>query len=165
MGAESVRKSQGMKRVCDWYIRNAVILGVVYAVVPSLIWYGAGLASGQFRAVYLLRLAVALVAGGAVGAFVNHFGVSLWIIKHRSVKGPGTLLDGAAIGAGVGLGCSLVPPLTALIQSSDPEYAKAVIIAAWVAAAALGALVGLVLAGGGRQYVHREWPAEEAQAS
>lgn len=155
-----MNESRRMKRICDWYMRNVGIIGALYATVPTLVWLIGALALVPFRSVYLLRVALTLAVGGPVGAFLNRYGVSLWITKHRSPKGPATLLDGAVIGAGVGMGCSVLPALTQLIKTNHPEQVKLSIIVVWCAAMAIGALVGLSLAAGGRTAISREWPAE-----
>jgi len=146
----------GMRRLCEWYVRRVPIIGFLYCAVPTLIWFGGLFATVEFRRVYLARLAISLVVGGAVAAWVNRFGVSLWVIKHRSKAGPATVLDGALIGVATGWASALVPPLTALIATQHPGLAKLFIIAAWLAAAALGALVGAILAAVGRAHLGRE---------
>jgi cyanate permease len=69
------------------------------------------------------------------------------------------------IGAGIGLGCSLLPALNQFIQTNDPEAVMLIIIGAWCAAVLIGALVGFSLAALARQHVSREWPAEGEQGS
>jgi hypothetical protein len=149
-------EGDGMKRLCDWYVRRVAIIGFLYCVVPTLIWFGWLFATQEFRTVYLLRLAISLVVGGAVAAWVNRFGVSLWVIKHRSKAGPATVLDGALIGVATGWASALLPPLTGLIYSNHLELAKLFIIAAWLTAAVVGALVGAILASVGRAHLGRE---------
>ena len=148
-------ESPGMKKLCEWYIRRIRIIGFLYCAAPTLVWFAILFATSAFREVYLLRLGLALVAGGALAAWVNQFGVSLWLAKHRSAEGPATVLDGALIGVGTGWGSALVPPLTTLISSTDLEYAKTFIIASWLAAAALGLIFGAVLASVGRRQLDR----------
>ena len=143
------------KRLCDWYIRRAKAIGVVYCVIPVLITFGVLFATSAFRPVYLLRLALSLVVGGSVAAYVNEFGLSLWLIKHRSAAGPATILDGMWVGAAIGIGIALVPPLTSLIATNHLEAAKTYIIAAWLASAAIGAVMGGILASIGRKGVER----------
>lgn len=152
-----------LKRASDFYVGHAGLIGALYCIVPSLVAFGAQSTLTQFREVYLVRLGLALVVGGVVGALVSRYGASLWIIKHRSVKGPITVLDGGLIGAGVGAGIGLLPPLTLLVESSNLELAKTVIIIVWLGAAAAGVIIGMVLAAIGRNHVSREWPAEEGQ--
>ncbi len=153
-----MNKVQTIKRLCGSYINNAGMIGALYVIVPVLIWFGWVLVAVPFRPVYLLRLAVCIIVGGAVGAFLNRRGISLWMIKHRSPKGPATPVDGALIGGGTGFGCCLLPALTSFILTSDPENAQRFVMAAWGGAALLGGLVGLVLGAIGRRYVDREWP-------
>jgi len=137
-------------RLCAAYIGNASFIGVLYGVVPVLLWFGACFALMPFREVYLLRLVLALALAGLAGACLNRFGLELWLLKHESAKGPATVCDGFLIGAGIGVGIALLPPLTALIGSNHPEEAKLFIIAAWLFAAALGGIMGACLASVGR---------------
>lgn len=150
-----------MTAPCRWYVRRAGLIGACYAFAPSLLWYALVIGAGRYREVYLLRLAITLLAGGPIGALVHREGVSLWLIKHRSVKGPATLLDGILIGGGVSLGCALLPPLTSLIASTDMDYARGVILSSWVSAVLVGAIVGAALTYAGRRTVAREWPEDE----
>ncbi len=154
----------GMKGLCDFYIRRARTIGVFYCAVPSLIWFAWALLSYEFRGVYAIRLAVALVAGGWIAANLNRFGLSLWLARHRSAEGPATILDGALVGAAVGIGSAVLPALTSLIRSNHPEQAKTLIIGAWLAALVLGAVIGAALASVGRVHVERGEPAAGEQA-
>lgn len=156
-GGESPRG----KRACDWYRRNARLLGALYVIVPVLVWFLWALVSVPFRPVYALRVILTVLIGAPLGAYVHELGLSLWTIKHRSPKGPATLADGALIGAAVGFGCAFVGPLTALIMTNHPEQAKVFVIVSWAGAALLGGLIGLLLAAVGREHVRREWPADE----
>ena len=72
--------------------------------------------------------------------------MKIWLIKHRSTEGPATVVDGALIGAAVGVGIQILPALTGLIATNHPEEAKAVIIGVWLASIGIGALIGSVLA-------------------
>jgi len=145
-----------MKRLCDGYIRHAGLVGALYAIVPVLIWFGLCLALIPFRQVYLLRMLLALVVGGAMGAWLNRFGLELWLLKHRSGQEPATILDGALIGAAIGVGIALLPPLTALIYTEHPVEALTFIIAAWLASCLIGGCIGALLASVGRQHVERK---------
>jgi hypothetical protein len=107
----------------------------------------------DFRGVYLLRLALALTVGSAVAALANRLGVRLWVAKHLSPQGPGTVLDGVLIGVACGWGAALVPPLTALIGSQHIEMAKTFIIAAWLITTTNGAVLGGILAAVGRRHL------------
>lgn len=153
------RDSGGMKRACDFYIRHAGIIGALYCIVPTLAWFGVIFATVAFRDVYLLRLGLSLVVGGLIAAWVNHFGLWLWIAKHRSPRGPAGLIDGGLVGAAVGVGACFLPPLTSLIHSNHLDLAKTFVIVAWLAAPAFGAIIGMALAAVGRKHVGREWPA------
>jgi hypothetical protein len=146
----------GMKRLCDWYVRRVALIGFLYCAVPTLVGFGWLLLTRPFREVYLARLAIALVVGGGLAAWINRFGVSLWVIKHRSKAGPATVLDGALIGVATGWASALVPPLTGLLYTSGSQLTLVLIIAAWLAAAVVGAMVGAILASVGRKHLGRE---------
>ena len=145
-----------VKRVCAVYIRHAGLIGALYAIVPVALWFGLCLIFIPFREVYLLRLVLSLLVGGGMGAYLNRFGLKLWLLKHRSTEGPATVLDGALIGGAIGAGIALLPPLTALIGSNDLEVAKTFIIVSWLAACFLGLIIGGTLAVFGRAHVERE---------
>jgi hypothetical protein len=145
-----------MRRWCDAYIRHAGLIGVLYAAVPALGWFIYSLVNPPFRDVYLLRLAIALVVGCGIGAYLNRFGLELWLLKHRSEKGPATVLDGALIGAAIGVGIAVLPPLTALISTNHLELAKTFIIVSWLVACSLGLLIGATLAIIGRACLKRD---------
>lgn len=145
----------GMKRLCDGYIRHAGLIGFIYGAIPPLIWLAVFLSFPTFRNVYALRVAIAIVVGGALGAWLNRFGLSLWLLKHRSAEGPASVLDGTLIGAAIGCGMTILPPLTSLIASNHLEDAKTFIIGSWLASCVIGGLMGTVLAVIGRQHVDR----------
>ena len=147
--------SNSMKRLCDLYIRRVTVIGALYCIIPTLVWFLIMFAQVAFRQVYLVRLVLSLVVGGAFAALVNRYGLSLWLAKHRSKDGPATVADGMLIGAAVGLGTALVPPLTGLIRSNHIEMAKTFIICAWLLAAVIGAIIGGILASIGVNHVDR----------
>ncbi|MHC5056972.1 MAG: hypothetical protein ACYTKD_20010 [Planctomycetota bacterium] len=150
----------GLKRACDFYVRNAGKIGALYCVVPTLAWFGFMMTRvPAFRDVYLLRLGISVVVGGLIAAGVNRFGLGLWIAKHRSPNGPAGLVDGALVGAGIGVAAGLLPPLTNLIATNHMADAKTFIIAVWLAAPMVGALIGIVLATIGRKHIERDWPS------
>lgn len=144
-----------MERLCESYIRRAGLIGLLYCAIPVVLGYAILFASVPFRGVYVLRLILSLALGGAIGAFLNRFGLSLWLIKHRSQEGPATVVDGALVGAGVGVGTTLLPLLAILIATNHPEQAKTFIICSWLIAIVVGALIGAVLAVIGRKHVKR----------
>ena len=144
-----------MKRLVEGFVNRAAMIGALYCILPTLILFGYIFATVPFRMVYLVRLGISLVVGGVIAAVVNRVGVNMWVAKHRSQAGPASLLDGALVGAGVGISAALVPPLTHLIQSSNLEYAKTAIIVTWLVTAVLGILVGLVFAAIGRKHLER----------
>ncbi|MBM3333464.1 hypothetical protein FJY63_02270 [Candidatus Sumerlaeota bacterium] len=149
-------RNDKIKRLCDFYIRRVAIIGALYCIVPTVVGYAAGFVLVRpFRTVYVLRMMLSLVIGGPVAAYVNRFGLSLWLIKHRSAQGPATVLDGALIGAASGIGTALLPPLTALIATNHPERAKVFIIVTWLISIVLGAVIGGTLAALGRKHVER----------
>ncbi|MCY2930050.1 MAG: hypothetical protein NTV86_11255 [Planctomycetota bacterium] len=147
-----------MKRVCELYIRHAGWIGAGFCAVPTAAWFAVLLLTIPFREVYLLRLGLCLLVGSPVAAFLNRYGVNAWLGKHRGPAGPATVLDGVLIGAGIGIGSTLLPPLSALICTHHLEEAKTFIIACYLAFTLAGALMGAALAAIGRQYVPRALP-------
>ena len=153
-----------MNRLCESYIRHAKLIGAFYCWIPTLAWFGAMMFVVPFREVYLLRLALSLLLGGWIAAGVNDYGVRLWLIKHRSQEGPGTVADGILIGAGVGMGTTFLPPLTSLIATHHPEEAKLLILVSWAAGIIFGGLIGGIVASIGRKYLdHTSAATEESQ--
>jgi len=146
----------GIRRLCDLYVRRAGLIGGVYCAAPTTVWFLGMFVALPFREVYVLRMALALVAGCAVAALANRFAVDMWVAKHRSPAGPGSVLDGLLLGAASGWATALVPPLTSLIASNHLEQAKAFVIVAWLSSAAIGAVVGAGLAAIGRRHLPRE---------
>jgi hypothetical protein len=106
-----------------------------------------------FRGVYVLRAVLALTVGSGVGFYLNRFGLSLWLAKHRSEHGPATSVDGMLVGAAIGFGIALLPALTSLIGTNHLEEAKSFIILSWIGAAANGACFGAVLGAIGRRHI------------
>ena len=150
-----------MKRICEWYILHTKLIGAFYCWIPALAWFVVMMFFFSFREVYLLRLALALLLGGCVAAWINDYGVRLWLIKHRSKEGPATIGDGFLMGAGVGIGITLLPPLTSLIATNHPEQAKLFILASWSAGIVFGGLIGGMLASIGRKYLDPTCVAKE----
>lgn len=144
-----------MKQLCEGYIKNAKLIGALYSIVPTVLWTVILLAMVPFRQVYLLRLALSVVVGGWMGAYFNELGLRLWLTKHRSAEGPGTVMDGAFIGAGIGMVATFFPPLTGLILTHHPEQAKLLIIGAWLGGFLIGGLTGGILAMIGREHMPR----------
>jgi hypothetical protein len=149
-----------LPRLCDGYIRHPCLIGTLYGIVPVVLWFGVTLAAVPFREVYLLRFVTSLVVAGVAGAGLNRFGLSLWLFKHRSAAGPAGPCDGALIGAAIGAGIALLPPLTSLIGTRHVEEAKTFIICSWLASTAVAMLIGAVLGAAGRKHVDRSAPAE-----
>jgi len=150
-----------MNRLCEIYIRHAKLIGAFYCWVPTVAWFTAIMSVVPLREVYLLRLAIAFFVGGYVAARMNDYGVHLWLIKHRSKDGPATVADGILIGAGVGIGITLLPPLSSMIGTRHPEEAKLFIIIAWAAGIVLGGLIGGVLSSIGRKYLDLDATVKE----
>lgn len=153
-------EESGMKKLCDWYVRRSAIIGVFYCAVPTIFWFLASLFVMPLRGVYILRLAVALVVGGALSAFANRYGVMTWLLKHRSAEGPATVLDGVIIGGSIGIGIALIPALTLLIGTNHLEDAKTYIIMSYLIAIGAGALIGAILASIGRAHLEAGAVAE-----
>jgi hypothetical protein len=152
-----------MKRLCEWYILHAKLMGAIYCWIPTIAWFGMMMFVVSFREVYLLRLAVALLLGGTIAAWINDYGVRLWLIKHRSQQGPATVMDGILIGAGVGTGTTFIPPITSLIATNHPEEAKLLILVSWSGGVVFGGLIGGMLASIGRKVLdHSHVPEEES---
>ena len=143
-----------MKRVCDFYIRQAGLIGAIYCAIPALIWFIATSLFVPFRGIYLLRLALCLVFGCTIAAYLNRYGLEIWLCKHRSVSGPARILDGALVGAAVGIGSALLPSLSALIRTNHPEMAKTFVIVTYLSATFVGAVIGTMLAAIGRKYIY-----------
>ncbi|MGD9350936.1 MAG: hypothetical protein PVF71_14830, partial [Desulfobacterales bacterium] len=144
---------------CDLYIKRAGLVGVFHCALPALGWFVSMLLFVPYRDVYLLRLALCLVVGCPIGAYLNRYSVDMWLIKHRSDKGPARILDGTLNGAAVGIGTALLPALAALISTNHPEMAKTFIIVSYVAAATVGGIIGSIFAAVGRTYIKVEMKA------
>ncbi len=109
-----------------------------------------------FRQVYLYRLAIVMLVGAPVAAWLNRFGLSLWIIKHTSPKGPATVLDGALIGWFLGMGMSVIPAFVHFIASNGMDGTKTIVITIWFLAGGAGAIIGSVLGLVGAKYLDRQ---------
>jgi len=144
-----------MKRLCDFYIRNAGWIGAFFCAIPNLVWFIGVFLFVPFRGVYVLRLGLSLVIGSAIAAYLNRHGVETWLLKHRSASGPGTIMDGVLVGAAIGIGSALLPTLSVLIRSNHLEWAKTFVIVTYLSATLLGAIIGGVLASIARKYVDR----------
>jgi len=128
------------------YIDNAWVIGALYCIVPSLVWFIAVFVAVPFREVYLLRLALCVIVGGYIGARLNVIGLRAWLNKHTSSRGPATVFDGVIAGSLVGLGIALLPPLTSLIATNHPEEARRFIVFCWTMSLLMGGAIGGVLA-------------------
>jgi hypothetical protein len=144
-----------MKRLCDFYIRHAGWIGACFCAIPTLVWFIATFLSVPFREVYLLRMGLCLVFGSAIAAYLNRYGVEIWLCKHRSASGPATILDGGLVGAAVGMGSALLPTLTVFIRTNHPEMAKTFVIVSYLSVTLAGAVIGGALAVIARKYVDR----------
>ncbi len=149
-----------MKRLCELYIRHAGWIGAGFCAVPSLVTFIIVLLSIPFRGVYVLRVALCVVFGSVIAAYLNRYGVDTWLCKHRSAGGPATIADGALVGAAIGIGSALLPTLTVFIRTNHPETAKTFVIVTYLAVTAAGAIIGTVLAAVARKYVDRAAAAE-----
>ncbi|NIR68231.1 MAG: hypothetical protein GWO10_31720 [candidate division Zixibacteria bacterium] len=98
-------------------------------------------------------MVLSLVVGCTIASYLNRYGVDIWLCKHHSANGPGTILDGILVGAAIGIGSTLLPTLTVLISSSDTETAKTIIIVTYISVTFVGMVFGAVLATIARKYV------------
>jgi hypothetical protein len=108
-----------------------------------------------FRPVYLCRLTIAVLVGGPVAAWLNRFGLSLWLIKHASPNGPATVLDGTLIGWFLGMGMAVIPAFVHFLASSSLSGTKTIVLAIWLIAGAVGAVIGGTLGLIGAKYLDR----------
>ena len=145
-----------MKKLCDLYVAKAGFIGALFCIVPTLIGFAVVFCVVPFRQVYLCRLAIAILVGGPVAAYLNRFGLSLWLCKHTSPKGPATVLDGALIGWFLGMGMAVVPAFTHFIASNGMDETKTVVIAIWFIAGVVGAIMGGTIGLVGAKYVERQ---------
>jgi len=145
-----------MKKLCDLYIAKAELIGALYCIVPTLIGFAVLFCVHPFREVYLYRLAIAILVGGPVAAYLNRFGLSLWLIKHASPKGPATTLDGVLIGSFLGMGMSVIPAFIHCIASSNLNQTKTVVIGIWLLGAVGGAIIGGILGLVGGKHLNRQ---------
>jgi hypothetical protein len=145
-----------MKKLCDLYVAKAGLIGALYCIVPTLIGFAFVFCMVPFRQVYLYRLAIAILVGGPVAAWLNRFGLSLWMIKHTSPKGPATVLDGALIGWFLGMGMAVVPAFVHFIASNGMSGTKTIVIVIWFIAGLVGALIGGTLGWIGAKYLNRQ---------
>ena len=146
-----------MKRLCELYVAKAELIGALYCIVPTLIGFGIMFCVLPFRSVYLLRLAIAIFVGGPVAAWLNRFGLTLWMIKHASPKGPATALDGALIGWFLGMGMAVIPTFTHFIASTGTNENTTIILAIWFIASVVGAILGTMIGSIGAKYMDRRW--------
>lgn len=144
-----------MKRLCDLYIRHAGLIGAIFCIIPTLVWFVGMFVSIPFREVYVLRMGLCLVFGSAIAAYLNRYGVETWLCKHRSNSGPATIVDGILIGAAVGIGSALLPALTVFIRTNHPEEAKTFVIISYLSVIIVGSVFGGILAAIGRKYISR----------
>jgi hypothetical protein len=147
-----------LPRLCNVYLRNPCLIGALYGGVPTLLCFGCMFLMLPFREVYLLRFVISLVLAVVAGAGLNRYGLSLWLLKHRSSQGPAGPGDGAFIGGAIGAGTVLLPPLTSFIGTNHPEEAKTFILAAWLAGTVGGLLIGAIIGAIGRPHVDRSAP-------
>ena len=143
-----------MKKVCEFYIKHAKLIGALYCTIPVTGWLIYILLTEPFRNVYILRFALCLIFGNIIGAYLNQYGLRIWLAKHNSDAGPATIIDGAYNGAAIGFGIALPTALTSLIGTNHPEMAKTFIIVAYIAATLLGSVIGSVFAKIGREYLN-----------
>ncbi|SPE59131.1 membrane hypothetical protein [Verrucomicrobia bacterium] len=144
-----------MKKLCDLYVAKAGLIGALYCVIPTLVGFAVMFCVVPFRQVYLYRLAIAVFVGGPVAAYLNRFGLSLWLSKHNSPHGPATVLDGALIGWFLGMAMAVIPAFTHFIASNGMDGTKTIVIAIWFIAGIIGAIIGGSLGFVGAKYLDR----------
>lgn len=145
-----------MKKLCDLYVAKTGLIGALFCIVPTLIGFAVVFGVVPFRQVYLFRLGIAILVGGPVAAYLNRFGLSLWLSKHNSPKGPATALDGALIGWFLGMGMAVIPAFTHFIDSNGMSETKTIVIAIWFVAGVAGAIIGGTIGLVGAKYMERE---------
>ena len=145
-----------MKKLCGLYVAKAGVIGALYCIVPTLIGFAVMFCVVPFRQVYLYRLAIAVFVGGPVAAYLNRFGLSLWMCKHTSLKGPATALDGALIGWFLGMGMAVIPAFVHFIASNGMSETKTVVIAIWFIAGVVGMIIGGTIGLFGAKYMDRQ---------
>ena len=145
-----------MKKLCDLYVAKAGVIGALYCMVPTLIGFVVVFCVMPFRQVYLYRLAIAILVGVPVAAYLNRFGLSLWMIKHASPKGPATVLDGMLMGSFLGMGMAVIPAFTHFIASSNVSRTQTIVLGIWLVAGVVGAIIGGILGMVGRKYLDRQ---------
>jgi len=145
-----------MKKLCDLYVAKAGLIGALYCIVPTLIGFAIMFCVVPFRQVYLYRLAIAILVGGPVAACLNRFGLSLWLSKHTSPKGPATALDGTLIGWFLGMGMAVIPAFVHFIASNGMSETKTLVIAIWFIAGVVGAIIGGTVGWVGTKYLDRK---------
>ena len=148
-------------KATDFYVKHLGLMGLIYGLVPILVVFGTAPLWAPYRPVFWVRLALALLACFTVAPLISIYAGNLWLIKHRSPKGPISILDGGLIGAATAVGIAYLPPMTGLIDSSNIEFAKTALIITWLAAPVAGFIVGALICPVGRKHISREWPAEE----
>jgi uncharacterized membrane protein len=144
-----------MKRITDFYIKHAELIGALYCAVPVVLWFVATLVFFRFRGVYVLRLILSIVIGCPLAAYFNRHGLEMWLAKHRGNTGPATVTDGMLNGAAVGMGLAVLPALTSLIGTNHLEMAKTFIIVVYVFSAVAGGIIGALIASIGIKYIER----------
>lgn len=145
-----------MKKLCDLYVAKAGFIGALYCLVPTLLGFAVVFCVVPFRQVYLYRMAIAILVGSPVAAYLNRFGLSLWMCKHKSPQGPATGFDGALIGWFLGMGMAVLPAFTHFIASNGMSETKTIVIAIWFIAGVAGAIIGGTIGFVGAKYMDRQ---------
>ena len=145
-----------MKKLCDLYVAKAGLIGALFCLVPTLVGFAVVFCVVPYRQVYLYRMAIAILVGSPVAAYLNRFGLSLWMIKHASPKGPATVLDGTLIGWFLGMGMAVIPAFTHFLSSNGMDGTKTIVLAIWFIAGLMGAILGTVIGSIGVKYMDRQ---------
>jgi hypothetical protein len=145
-----------MKNAVKFYLNHPGLIGCVLFLIPALSVFAWMFMFQPFRSIYVVRCILTAAVGGAIAAFTHRYGISLWISKHISPKGPAGIIDGIAIGAAVGFFMCLIPALFSLIQSNNLEQTLTFIITSYLASVLLGGILGGAAASIGKKYIQRK---------
>jgi hypothetical protein len=134
------------KKGYNFYLKHAELIGAFYCAIPVLGWILWILFTSPFRQVYIFRLVLSLGIGCPIAAYLNRYGLKIWLMKNSSKTDSANILDGIIIGSSLGISIAILPSLTSLVYTNHLEQAKWFIIISWLIAGLVGAIVGGTLA-------------------